>query len=582
MTTSRFARLAINVCAALLLAAAPLAAQEKYPLGPDSQRQAGVPQGKVTKHTWTSQIFPGTVRDYWVYVPAQYTAATPAALMVFQDGAGYVNEEGRYRTPVVFDNLIHKREMPVTIGIFISPGVLPGPEGRPARTNRSFEYDALGDRYARFLLDEILPEVGKQYNLTSDPNLRAISGQSSGGICAFTVAWNRPDAFRRVLSFIGSFTNLRGGEIYSSLIRKTEPKPLRVFLQDGSNDLNNFAGNWWIANQDMASALEFAGYDFQFAKGDEAHNNIHGSSILPDALRWLWRGHGTPIAKPVSGERHWSANFVDLREDWELVSEGYRFTEGPAIDKAGNVFFTDIPNNRIHKIAPDGKVSVFKEDTGGANGLMFGADGRLYACQNGRKRIVAYAPDGAEAVIADDVNSNDLVVTHKGDIYFTDPGNQQVWHIGAGGNKSVAHKGIERPNGIILSPDQTMLMVNDSRGKWVWSFQIQADGSLAHGQPFYRLETPDESSVSGADGMTMASDGHLLVTSRAGLQICDLQGRVAAILNKPHSGSLANAVFAGPDLQTLYVTAGDKVLRRKMRLKGVLPWEAVKPAAARP
>jgi enterochelin esterase family protein len=206
--------------------------------------------------------------------------------MIFQDGAGYVAEDGRWRVPIVFDNLIHKHEMPVTIGIFINPGVLPArSDAEQARYNRSFEYDALGDRYARFLIEEILPEVGKQYNLSSDPNDRAISGLSSGGICAFTAAWNRPDAFHRVISFIGSYTNLRGGEIYASLIRKTEPKPLRVFLQDGKNDLNLYAGSWYIANQDMASALEYAGYDSTFVVGTEGHNAKHGGAILPDALR---------------------------------------------------------------------------------------------------------------------------------------------------------------------------------------------------------------------------------------------------------------------------------------------------------
>lgn len=188
---------------ALLLAAALLPAEE-YKLGPDSERRhEGVPKGTVTRHNWTSKIFPGTVRDYWVYVPEQYKADKPAAVMIFQDGGGYVNEEGSWRTPIVFDNLIHKGDMPVTIGIFINPGVLPAAsQDHQARYNRSFEYDALGDRYARFLIEEILPEAGKQYNLSSDPDHRAIAGSSSGGIAAFTAAWNRPDAFRRVLSFI--------------------------------------------------------------------------------------------------------------------------------------------------------------------------------------------------------------------------------------------------------------------------------------------------------------------------------------------------------------------------------------------
>lgn len=205
----------------------------------------------------------------------------------------------------------------------------------------------------------------------------------------------------------------------------------------------------------------------------------------------------------------------------------------------------------------------------------------VYACQNGRKRIVAYGTDGSETVIAEGVNSNDLVVTQRGEIYFSDPPGKRVWHIDAKQNKRVVHEGIEFPNGVMLSPDQSLLMVADSRGKWVWSFQIQPDGSLANGQPFYGLETPDESSASGADGMTIDSEGHLYVTTRIGLQICDQPGRVVGILNKPQAGALSNVVFGGPKFDTLYVTAGDKVFRRVMRRVGVPPWQAMKPPTPR-
>src|SRR5438046_3102335 len=242
-----------------------LFAADDYKLGPDSLAQDGVPRGEVTKYHWSSKIFPGTERDYWIYVPKQYEAAKPACVMVFQDGGNYVNTNGAFRVPVVFDNLIAKKEMPVTIGIFINPGEVPPAEpGQKARSNRSFEYDSMGDQYARFLLEEILPEVGKKLNLTKDPDGRAICGISSGGICAWTVAWERPDEFRKVLSHVGSFTNIRGGNIYPSLIRKTEKKPIRVFLQDGANDLDNLHGNWPLAHQGMAASLKFMGYDYIF------------------------------------------------------------------------------------------------------------------------------------------------------------------------------------------------------------------------------------------------------------------------------------------------------------------------------
>ena len=558
----------------LLSTTCALLPAEEYTLGPDSQRQPGVPQGKVVKRTLTSKIFPGTVRDYWIYVPAKYNPSRPTAFMIFQDGGGFVTDEGRWRAPIVFDNLIARKEMPPTIGIFINPGVLPAlSKDRQPRFNRAFEYDALGDRYAQFLIDEILPDVTSVYTLSSSPDDAAIAGSSSGGIAAFTAAWERPDVFHRVLSFVGSYTNLRGGQIYSSLIRKTEPKPLRVFLQDGAKDQNIYAGNWFIANQDMASALAYAGYDSTFVVGTEGHNNLHGSAILPDALRWLWRDYPKPIAKPTTeGDRQFVAMILDPAKDWEVASQGHKFTEGPAVDRQGNVFFSDIPNNRIHKISTDGKVTVFKEDTGGANGLMFGPDGRLYACQNGRKRIVAYAPDGKESVLAEGMGSNDLAVTSRGEIYFSDPPGKKVWFIDRAGSKRVVvDKGIEFPNGVRLSPDQSLLDVADYASRWVWSFQIQPDGSLAKGERFHRLEVMDESSAK-PDGMTLDSDGQLYVATTLGIQICDQAGRVVGIIAKPQPGPLSNVVFGGPGLHTLYATSGDKVFRRAVRSKGVFPW----------
>ncbi len=276
---------------ALAFAALPVGAADDYKLGPDSQEQPGVPKGTVTKHTRNdSKVFRGTVRDWWLYVPAQYDAKQPACVMVFQDGANYMNPKGQFRVPTVFDNLIHKKEMPVTIGIFINPGTFPPSEkDKKGRSNRSFEYDTLSDQYARFLEQEILPEVSKSYNLRKDAAGRAICGISSGGICAFTVAWERPDLFSKVLSHVGSFTNIRGGDVYPGRVRRAPRKPIRVFLQDGSEDLDNMFGNWPLANQQMAKALEFKKYDYQFVFGHGKHSGNHGGAILPDSLRWLWR-----------------------------------------------------------------------------------------------------------------------------------------------------------------------------------------------------------------------------------------------------------------------------------------------------
>jgi enterochelin esterase-like enzyme len=263
---------------------------EVYETPADAREQTGVPKGTVKQMAaWESRIFAGTKRDWWIYVPAQYKPEAPAAVMVFQDGAG-----AKDFVPVVFDNLIAKGHMPVTVGIFIQPGVF-----GDGRSNRSFEYDTLSDQYARFLLEEILPETEKDVKLRHDAASRAIGGASSGGICAFTVAWERPNEFSKVLSWIGSFTNLQsgktlreGGHNYPALIRRTMPrKPIRVFLQDGANDLDNMAGNWPLANQSMAKALAFARYDYRFDYGQGFHNNRHGRALLPDSLRWLWRDY---------------------------------------------------------------------------------------------------------------------------------------------------------------------------------------------------------------------------------------------------------------------------------------------------
>lgn len=201
----------------------------------------------------------------------------------------------------MFDNLIDKGEIPPIIGVFIDPGhkkeQLPAEPGwSPRPENRSVEYDTLSPAYSELLLTEILPEVSKSVRFTDDPDGRAICGISSGGICAFTVAWERPDQFRKVLSHVGSFVNIRGGHDYPALIRKAEIRPIRVFLQDGMNDLDNAHGNWPLGNKQMAAALAFRDYDAKFVYGKGAHNGNHGGAILPESLKWLWRDYPTEKA----------------------------------------------------------------------------------------------------------------------------------------------------------------------------------------------------------------------------------------------------------------------------------------------
>jgi enterochelin esterase family protein len=262
---------------------------EHFPTDPDSLAQPGVPQGRVSEHILRSQVIPGTVRGYWVYIPAQTTQEDPPACwMVFQDGGMYL--EPPASAPIVFDNLIHKKEMPPTVGIFVNPGTFPEQEGR--FQNRITEYHTQSDQYARMLRDEIIPEVSKLAHLRPEASAHAIAGISSGAVCAFNAAWQMPDYFSKVLSHVGSFTNIIDSHQFPFMVRMNERKPIRIWLQDGSNDIDDVCGNWSLANQQMAAALKFRNYDVHFDYSRGFHSLAHGGATLPQALKWLWRDDG--------------------------------------------------------------------------------------------------------------------------------------------------------------------------------------------------------------------------------------------------------------------------------------------------
>lgn len=550
------------------------------PPGPDSQVQPNTPSGDVIKAEFDqSKIYPGTWREYWVYIPRQLDRSKPAPVMVFQDGL-------QYNAPVVFDNLIHKKSIPPLVGVFVMHGrVRAATTDALDRMNRSFEYDSVSEDYARFLVDELLPHVAKTHglSLSADPNDRAIAGNSSGAIAAFAAAWNRPDAFRRVFSAIGTYVGLRGGNSLPMLIRKTEPRPIRIFLQDGSNDLNNYTGNWFIANQDMLSAFEYAGYDVRHEWGDGAHNGRHATAIFPDALRWLWRDYPAPIKANAEGKSRQDV-FQTLipGEEWQLVSEGHRSTDGPAVNDKGELFFSEPAANRIHKVGLDGKVSVFAENTSGANGMMFGPDGRLYAGATRSRQIVAYDAAGKTELVAPDVAVNDLAVNVKGDLYFTDSAAKRVWFVPKGGAPRVVDEGIEYPNGVMFSPDQTLLYVSDHAAQLSWTFRIQPDGSLTHKQKYFYVHMPDAATRSSADGMVADTNGSVYIATALGVQIFDQIGKCHAIIPAPARGSLSSVKFGGPGLDELYVTNGGKVFKRKVKTKGVVSWRPpIKPPAPR-
>ena len=568
---------------ALVLAVPALRAETEFPLTEDSKPHDGVPKGELIKFQFAdSKIFPGTTREVTVYVPKQYDAAKPACVYVNQDGV-------QWNAPVVFDNLIAKGEMPVTVGVFVMHGKVPPPnDSALPRFNRSLEYDGLGPDYARFLLEELLPAVeqkttadGRKLVLSKSGNDRAIGGSSSGAVCAFTAAWERPDAFARVFSTIGTYVSLRGADRLPGLIRKYEPRALRVFQQDGSNDLNIYGGDWWEANQMMDRALTFAGYEHTSVWGDGGHSGKQGTALFPDAMRYLWKGWPEPV-KAGKSKNNMLNDVLIPGEEWQLVWEGGKFTEGPCANAAGEVYFNDIPNAKTYKVAPDGKVTEFIADSKKANGQAVAPDGRIYTVLGSEPKIVAYDAGGKGTTVAEGISGNDLVVLKNGNTYVTEPNPQggkasNVVLIKAGGEKEIVDTGLKFANGVTASPDQSLLYVCDARSHWVYSYQIQADGKLAHKQRYYWLHEPDTADDSGADGMRVDRDGRLYVATRLGVQICDQAGRVNCIVPTPN-GRVSNLAFGGPEFDTIYATCGDKVYKRKVKAKGANAFaEPIKP-----
>ena len=577
----------MKTAALFLLCATALVSAEEYALGPDSQPQPGVPKGTVSKYKLEpGKFYPGTPHNYAIYVPAQYDAAKPAAFMIFLDGSGSLNNN--VRVPVVFDNLIAKHDLPPLIGIFVDPGILPTVSAQAQnRFERVFEYDSLSDRYSRFLIEELIPEVAKKYNLSKDPNDRALSGVSTGAVGAFMAAWNRPDQFHRVLSFIGTFVAMKGADAMPALIRRTEPKPIRVFLQAGKNDHivpgqpygTFYGGNWPMNNRVMLEALESTGYDAKLVLGDEGHNMKHGAAIMPEALRWLWRGYPNPIvakepaaiSQPGWDPRGKVFSTVSIDKPWQQVGETYTSVTSPAADESGNVYFADPAANRIYKSDAGGKVALFRNNSSGAKALAIGPGERLYAFQSASKRIVSYGAGGDEKVVAPNVEASGIAINAKGAIYFADAVHKTIGYIDARGQARIVYSGgeIAVPSAVALSPDQAMLVVTDAQSRFSWSFQIAADGSLINGEPFYRLEMPEAGWISGVYGVTLDSIGQVYFATAVGLQVCEANGRVAQILNPPEHGTIGSITFGGKDRNWLYVAEGGKLFRRPVKVNGV-------------
>ena len=555
------------------------ASSESYPEDSASIEQPNVPRGEILKFTFeSSKFYLGTSREITIYIPAQYQGDKPACVYINQDGV-------QWKAPTVFDNLIHKKEMPITIGVFVMHGRMKAvkPEEALDRYNRSFEFDGLGDTYARFILEEILPEVEKQKTsdgraiiLSKSGNDRAIGGASSGAVCAFTAAWERPEAFSKVFSAIGTYVGLRGADDYSTLIRKYEPKPIRVFLQDGSNDLNIYGGDWWIANQMMERALTFAGYAVKTDWKEGGHNGKHGTAIFPNAMRWLWKNYPEKITPTYSNKNQYLKDILIENQGWELVGQGYSFTEGTIANEKGEVFFQDFPKLTTYKIELDGKVNALKMDSKGASGTAFGSDGKRYTVSGRAKKVFSYDLNEKETILADSISGNDIAVAKNGNVYLTAPEGidrpSKLYLIRPNGEKVLVDEGLKFANGLTFTPDQTQLYVTESATHWVWIYQIQADGTLTNKQKFGWLHSKDDSGNAWADGIKCDKDGKVYVATNLGIQILDQLGRVNAIIPMP-TGGAANLCFGGKDFDTMFVACFGKVFKRKFNTRGVNTFE---------
>lgn len=593
--TLALACVAIAAASALAQSAAPGKAQkppkpiksvdEQYEPGPDSKRQPGVPEGKSFSFTFDqSKIFPGTTRTITVYVPAQYTGDKPACLYVGLDSLGF-------NAPIVFDNLIHKKEMPVTIGVGISSGQVPSSEtGVNPRFNRSNEFDSLNGNLARMVLEEILPEVerrqtpdGLPIRLSRDPNDRATGGGSTGGIGAFTLAWERPDAFRRVFTAVGTFVGMRGGDRYPVLVRKTEPKPIRMFMQDGANDQwmgGPEVGDWWMSNQTMLRALEFAGYQVEHAFGEGSHSGRHATMVFPDAVRFLWKDWPSPIAAGESQNLFLQA-ILEPGAEWEKVSDDFVSPEILASNAVGDVFFRSGPQSRGYKISAGGGSPEPAPVADEARTMAFGPDGRAYVTKLDHDRISIVDPTNKVSGSID-IDAAQILVTHAGNVYVTETYannvvNSKIWLIDAKGEKKLLDVGQNDASALALSPDGLWLAVAEKSTHWGYSFQVQADGTLANKQRFYWFHVPDWADDSGAGGWTHDRDGRLYAATRMGVEVFDRNGRTRAILplltGADMSGEVTGIAFGGEKFDTLFVTSGNTVWKRKLKFPGFPAWE---------
>jgi enterochelin esterase-like enzyme/sugar lactone lactonase YvrE len=534
--------------------------------------------GQLKEFRFTqSKIFPGTGRDVTIFIPAQYDGKKPACVYVKTDGFNP-------REKTLMETSIAAGEMPVTIGVFVRPGDLPAPmKGTAGRRNRDFEYDGVSDNNVRFLVEELLPFVAKEYglNLSTDGNDRCMAGGSSGGIAAFTAAWNRPDAFSRVYAASGSWVAFRGGHEFPTMVRKFEAKPIRAFLTTATHDMENCAGDWFLLDQEMDKSLKFSGYDYQFRIIDGRHVAGYGEHWL-EAMAYLWRGWPDRVQAGPSAPR--AQEILLPGEGWQLVAEGFKSTRGPACNAQGEIFFADTSNNKIHRIGLDGQVSVFVDDAAQAHCVTVGSDGALFTISERSGKLMRYDAKGQGIVVMDDILGHSILARPDGALYVTSNGDKPnapgtVWLI-KDGRKQQVDTGIKFATGMAYRPDQWLLSVAEGHSKWVYSYQINEDGTLANKERFFHLYVADWDDDAGAECVCYSLEGRQFVATRSGVQISADDGPTQVILPVPDRSRVTGVALGGAEKDMLFAFCGNKIWKRKIQqhaLGAFSPWVKVTP-----
>ncbi len=547
-------------------------ANTAYPFDPASQPQSSIQPAEIIERQFSdSKYYPGTRRSYWISVPAAYVPGKPACLYVCMDGI-------QNNAPVVFDHLISTGEMPVTIGVYVGSGSVINDKNEPLRFNRSNEFDKTDDTFVRFLLDELLPDAEKQktsdgriIRFSKDANDRAIGGASSGAICAFTAAWQRPDAFSRVFSSIGTYVAMRGGNQYPALIRKTEPKPLRIYLEDGVNDAwNPLFGYWYEENLLMESALNFAGYEVAHTWGRGGHDGVQASHIFPDVMRWLWKGWPAKVQKGNS-LNDMLTSILLKDSNWEEVN----LTNPPSGDlftnKSGNIIFQN-QQGTVCQLDSANQVSTVLTLTAGEH--LIGTDGLELYLSDSKGTITGKGTKKDRMIAKGIPDAKNLVATSEKNIYVTQATSDQeskLWLIKTDGSKQMINHQPFAGTNIALYPNHKLLMQTEQHSQWISSYVIDGDGSIKDEQRFYWLHNSDNFSFTENGNMAFDVNGNMYVASEMGLQVCDQNGRVRAILTLP-SGRISTVAFGGKHHDIIYVVSGNKVYRRKLNTKGVQSW----------